>query len=72
MAKSSKPGPKSVDPASRGSSPSGVSAGSPGKSMPAKPLPGPAGKGLPTSMKKALAKKPAKGGNMTGFAGLVR
>ena len=68
MAKSSKPGPKSVDQASRGTG----MAGNPGKSLPAKPFAGPAGKGLPTSMKKALAKKPAKGGNMTGFAGLVR
>jgi hypothetical protein len=46
-----------------GKSPTGVVPGNPGKSLPQKPLEAPAGKGLPTSMKKALAKKPvpAKG-----------
>jgi hypothetical protein len=42
----------------KGTSPTGVVAGGPGKSNPAKAFQAPAGKGLPISMKKALAKKP--------------
>jgi hypothetical protein len=67
-----KPGPSSVDEASKGSNPSGGSGGSPGKSMPQKPIPGSGHGGLPPSIKKALAKKTLKGGDATGAAGLVR
>lgn len=52
-----KPGPKSVNPSSKGTSPSGVVAGNPGKSLPAKPLAGPSSPGMPISMKKALRRK---------------
>ena len=72
MAKSrGKPGPKSVNPSSRGSSPSRNVAGGPGKSFAQSPIPGPASPGQPPAMKKALAKKsqPDKG---TSFPGLVR
>lgn len=72
MAKSGKPGMSSVDEASRGSNPAGNSGGTPGKSTPQKPIPGPASTGGPVSLKKALAKKSAKGGDATGFAGTVR
>jgi hypothetical protein len=52
-----KPGPNSVDKASKGSDPSGNSPGNPGKSMPAKAIPGPASTGGPMSLKKALKRK---------------
>ena len=68
----SKPGMKSVDPASRGSNPANGSGGHPGKSMPQQAIPGPSSPGQPIAMKKALAKKTVKGGDATGFAGLVR
>jgi len=70
-AKGGKPGPSSVDPASRGSNPAYNSGGMPGYSCPQKPIPGPASTGGPISMRKALAKKstPSKG---TSFPGLVR
>jgi hypothetical protein len=45
-----KAGPRSVDPASKGSSPSGVVAGGPGKSPKSKGVAGPSGK--PFSFKK--------------------
>lgn len=44
---------KNVGSASKGA---GV-AGSPGKSMPAQPIPGPVSPGMPISMKKALKRK---------------
>lgn len=81
MAKSSmpsakgKPGMSSVDEASRGSNPAGNSGGTPGRSMPQKPIPGPSSPGMPIAMKKALAKKPpSDGGRGTGgqTPGLVR
>ena len=68
----SKPGAKSVDEASRGSNPVNTSGGHPGKSMPQGAIPGPSSPGQPSAMKKALAKKTVKGGDATGFAGLVR
>lgn len=66
-----KPGAKSVNPASKGSSPSGDVAGGPGKSPAQKPFAGPASSGPPVSMKKALSKKSPRG-NATGYAGTVR
>lgn len=72
MAKNGKPGMKSVDPASRGSSPAGNSGGNPGKVLPQKAIPGPSSPGQPIAMKKALAKKRVPGGDVTGAAGLVR
>lgn len=68
----SKPGMKSVDEASRGSNPSNTSGGHPGKSQPQQPIPGPTSTGGPIAMKRALAKKTLKGGNVTGQAGVVR
>jgi hypothetical protein len=68
MAKS---GPKDVNEASRGSSPTGVSGGGPGASRPQKPIPGPTSPGQPSAMKKALAKKSARG-TATGAAGTLR
>lgn len=58
-----KAGPKDVDQASRGSSPAGNSGGGPGRSSPAKAIPGPERTGGPISLKKALARKsmPSKG-----------
>lgn len=47
-------------------------AGDPGKSMPSQAFPSPKSSGAPPAMKKALAKKSPRGGDMTGFAGLVR
>lgn len=70
--KSGKPGASSVDPASRGSNPSGGSGGTPGKSMPQKAIPGPSSPGQPIAMRRALAKKTVPGGDATGAAGLVR
>jgi hypothetical protein len=69
--KSGKPGPSSVDPASKGSNPAANSGGCGGMSYPQKPIPGPASSGQPIAMRKALAKKsrPSKG---TSFPGLVR
>lgn len=69
---SGKPGMKSVDEASRGSNPSNTSGGHPGKSVPQKPIPGPASSGGPASLKKALAKKRVPGGDATGAGGMVR
>ena len=61
----------SVNPSSKGSSPSGNVAGNPGCSMPAKAIAGPASPGPPPSMRKALAKK-APHGAATGFPGMIR
>lgn len=66
-----KPGAKSVSPSARGSSPSGDVAGGPGKSTAQKAYQGPASSGAPSSMKKALSKKPPHG-TITGAAGTVR
>jgi hypothetical protein len=66
-----KPGPSSVDPASRGSSPA-LGWNTPGKSTPAKAIPGPASTGGPIAMKKALKKKPGTGSDATGAAGMIR
>ena len=66
-----KSGPKDVDEASRGSNPTGVSGGNPGRSLPQKPVAGPAGSGLPIAMKRALAKK-SPGGTATGYAGSLK
>lgn len=66
-----KPGPKSVNPSSRGSSPSRVVAGGPGASFAQSPMPGPTSPGAPPAMKKALAKK-SSGGKGTSFPGLVQ
>ena len=71
MSKGGKPGPKSVDPASKGSNFANTSAGGPGRSFPQKPIAGPSGKGLPTAMKKALSKK-GGGGRGSSFPGLVK
>lgn len=68
MAKS---GPKDVNPSSRGTSPSHNVAGGPGHSFAQEPYPGPVSPGQPIAMKKALAKKSARG-TMTGFPGKVR
>lgn len=68
MAKS---GPKDVNEASRGSSPTGVSGGGPGVSRPQRPIPGPTSPGQPSAMKKALAKKSQRG-TATGAAGTLR
>jgi hypothetical protein len=56
-----------VNPSSKGSSPQNLS-GTPGKSMPQGPIPGPSNPGQPVAMKKALAKKstPNKGRNSPG------
>ena len=67
-----KPGPSSVDEASRGSNPSNTSGGHPGGSHPQAPIPGPTSTGGPIALKRALAKKTLKGGNVTGQAGTVR
>lgn len=67
-----KSGPKDVDEASRGSSPSRNVPGGPGHSFAQMPIPGPSSPGQPTSMKKALAKKRVPGGDVTGNPGLVR
>ena len=69
MAKS---GPKNVDEASRGDNPAGNSGGHPGGSRPQRAIPGPSSPGQPIAMKKALAKKPIRGGTVTGNPGLVR
>ena len=68
MAKS---GPRSVNPSSKGSSPSRVVAGGPGGSFRQQSFPGPASPGPPSSMKKALSKKSSRGG-ATGYAGSLR
>lgn len=64
----SKSGPKSVNPSSKGTG----FAGSPGESRPQKAIPGPASSGGPSSLKKALSKKAVRGGDVTGAAGTVR
>jgi hypothetical protein len=68
---SGKPGPSSVDPASRGSNFAFSSGGSPGKSKPQSAIPGPKSPGQPIAMKRALAKKsiPNRGNS---FPGLVK
>lgn len=63
-----KPGPKSVNPSSKGTG----FAGNPGKVVAQKPIPGPSSPGQPSAMKKALSKKRVPGGDATGFAGMVR
>lgn len=68
MAKS---GPKDVMQASRGSNPTGVSGGNPGRSLPQHPIAGPTHPGQPIAMKKALAKKTMRG-TATGAAGTLR
>jgi hypothetical protein len=67
-----KTGPQDVNPASVGTNPVNTSGGFPGGSRPQSPIPGPNSPGQPIAMKKALAKKTVKGGDATGFAGLVR
>ncbi len=67
----SKPGPSSVDPASKGSSPAGNSGGNPGKSSPQKAIPGSGHSGPPIAMRKALAKKSTADKGRS-FPGLVR
>lgn len=69
---SGKPGMKSVDEASRGSNPANTSGGHPGKSMPQQPIPGPTSTGGPSSLKRALAHKSVRGGDVTGAGGMVR
>jgi len=63
-----KPGPKSVNPSSKGSNPAANSTGTPGGSQRAKAIPGPSNPGQPAAMKKALARKsqPSKGTNSPG------
>lgn len=51
-------GPKSVDAASKGSNPAHNSGGTPGRSVPQSPIPGPTKPGQPISMQKALRIKP--------------
>ena len=66
-----KPGPASVGPSARGSSPSRGVPGGPGRSFPQEPIPGPATPGQPVAMKRALAKKrPSPKGQ--DFPGLVK
>lgn len=57
MMNSSKPGPSSVDQASKGSCPSHNSGGSPGRSVVQMPIPGPESTGGPVALKKALMRK---------------
>jgi hypothetical protein len=66
-----KPGASSVNPSSKGSSPSGNVAGNPGRVLPAKAIAGPASPGPPAAMRKALAKK-SPHGSATGFPGMIR
>jgi hypothetical protein len=66
-----KSGPKDVMEASRGSNPTGVSGGNPGRSLPQKPIAGPEHPGQPIAMKRALTKKPIRG-TATGAAGTLR
>lgn len=54
-----KPGPSSVDAASKGSNPANNSGGTPGKSIAQKPIPGPTSPGPPKSMQKALKLTPS-------------
>lgn len=65
-------GPKDINPSSVGTNPSNTSGGHPGGSRSQAPIPGPASPGQPASMKKALAKKTLRGGDVTGAAGMVR
>jgi hypothetical protein len=71
MRSKGKPGPKSVDPASRGTNPANTSGGFPGRSQPQKPIPGPTSTGGPSSIKRALAKKSTRDKG-TSSPGLVR
>lgn len=66
-----KPGASSVNPSSKGSSPTGGVAGAPGHSPGPQKYQGPAGSGPPASMRKALAKKSSRG-NATGYAGSLK
>lgn len=68
MAKS---GPKDVQASAKGSNPTGVSGGNPGRSIPQKPIAGPEHPGQPVSMRRALSKKPVRG-TATGAAGTLR
>lgn len=68
MAKS---GPRDVNPSSKGSSPTGVVAGGPGRSFAQQAMPGPTSPGQPAAMKKALAKKSSHG-DATGYAGSLK
>jgi hypothetical protein len=52
-----KTGMSSVNPSSKGHNPAANSAGTPGRSFPADPIPGPMSTGGPISLKRALAKK---------------
>jgi hypothetical protein len=52
-----KPGMPSVNPSSKGHNPAANSAGTPGRSYPADPIPGPSSPGQPIALKKALARK---------------
>jgi hypothetical protein len=54
-------GPKSVGKSAKGTSPTGMVAGGPGKSFAQKPLAGPTGSGQPIAMRKALARKAGTG-----------
>jgi hypothetical protein len=67
-----KSGPRDVDEASRGSSTAYNTGGGPGRSFAQGKIPGPTSPGQPIAMKRALAKKPARGGNATGAAGTLR
>ena len=70
MAQSGKPGPKAVDPASKGTSPA-LGWSTAGTSTPATKIGG-NGSGGPVSLKRALAKKAGTGTDATGAAGMVR
>jgi hypothetical protein len=74
MAKRSggKPGPGSVNPSSRGSTPLNTSGGTPGMSKAQGPIPGPGSSGGPVALKRALAKKSSRGSDATGAAGMRR
>lgn len=66
-----KVGTKSVNPASKGSSPARGPSGAAGGAFPRQPFPPPAGSGQPIAMRKALKKKTPHG-SMTGFPGSMR
>jgi hypothetical protein len=69
MAKS---GPRDVGPSARGHSTAFNTGGGPGRSFAQGKIPGPTSPGQPIAMKRALAKKPGRGGNATGAAGTLR
>jgi hypothetical protein len=66
-----KSGPRDVQASAKGESPSGGVPGGPGRSFAQKAFAGPEGHGLPTSMKRALAKKSSRGA-ATGYAGNLK